>query len=137
MDWNTEKVCQSLEPRVCPCFSRDNSRPILLTVGQIWDWRTMSWSLANASLAYFHAYEDTVKTEGDATLEQIGSYAGPLPFMGDSHLRPDGFGLLDTMLMPISSPKYSHFNGSLEGSSYVEKSPSSVWLPSLGLLASS
>ncbi|KAL8855950.1 MAG: hypothetical protein Q9178_007400 [Gyalolechia marmorata] len=72
--------------------------------------------------AYFHAFENTVKTEGDATLEQIGSYAGPLPIMGDSHLRPDGFGLLDTqMLMPIpSSPKYSHFNGSLEGPSYVD-----------------
>lgn len=40
--------------------------------------------------------------------------------MGDSHLRPDGFGLLDTMLMPMASPKYSHFNGSLEGPSYVE-----------------
>ena len=86
-------------------------------------WRirvSVSWSLANASLAYFHAFEDTVKTEGDAALEQIGSYAGPHPFMGDSHLRPDGFGLLDTMLMPLTSPKYSHFNGSLEGPSYVE-----------------
>ncbi|KAL8921384.1 MAG: hypothetical protein Q9172_004048 [Xanthocarpia lactea] len=38
-------------------------------------------------------------------IEQIGSYAGPLPIMGDSHLRPDGLGLLDTqMLMPIPSP---------------------------------
>ncbi|KAL8669943.1 MAG: hypothetical protein Q9168_005493 [Polycauliona sp. 1 TL-2023] len=86
---------------------------------------------------YFHAFEDSVKTESDAALEQIGSYAGPLPFMGDSHLRPDGFGLLDTMLMPMASPKYSHFNGGMEGSSYVGDPLLFVWLPSCGLLASS
>ncbi|KAL8652284.1 MAG: hypothetical protein Q9226_004334 [Calogaya cf. arnoldii] len=66
---------------------------------------------------YFNPFEDTVKTEGDATLEQISSYAGPPFFMGDSQLRPDGFRLLDTMVMPMASSKYSHCNGSLEGPS--------------------
>lgn len=85
----------------------------------------MSRPLADASLAYFQTFENPVKTEGDATLEQISSYAGQLPFMADSHLRPDGFGLLDhQMLMPLSSsPKYAHFNGSLEVPSYVENLP--------------
>lgn len=83
---------------------------------------SMSWSVANASLALFHhAFDYPVKTEGE-TLEHIGSYAGHLPFVGDSHLRPDGYGLLDQQLlqaMPISTTKYPRFSGNFEVPAYV------------------
>ncbi|KAL8677753.1 MAG: hypothetical protein Q9186_005863, partial [Xanthomendoza sp. 1 TL-2023] len=68
---------------------------------------------------YFNTFENPVKTEGDAALEHIGSYAGPIPFMADNQYRPDGFALLDQMLMPMASPKYSHFNGNLDGPSLI------------------
>ncbi|KAL8805710.1 MAG: hypothetical protein Q9200_005320 [Gallowayella weberi] len=115
-----------------PCFSRHSSRPIrpwLLNAGRSYsptergevgggkegNGVSMSWPMADASLAYLHhAFENPVKTEGDAALEHIGSYAGSIPFMADSHLRPDGFALMDQMLMPIASSKYSHFNGNLD-----------------------
>lgn len=83
----------------------------------------MSWSVADACLALFHhAFDYPVKTEGEA-LEHIGSYAGHLPFMGESHLRPDGYGLLDQQLlqsMPMSTPKYSRFSGNFEIPAYVD-----------------
>lgn len=87
----------------------------------------MSWSVADASLALFHhtSFEYPVKTESEA-LEHIGSYAGHLPFMADSHVRPDGYGLLDhqllqsmSMPMPMSTPKYSRFPGNFEIPPYV------------------
>ncbi|KAI4287107.1 MAG: hypothetical protein L6R35_003634 [Caloplaca aegaea] len=82
----------------------------------------MSWSVADASLALFHhtSFDYPVKTESE-TLEHIGSYAGHLPFAADSHVRPDGYGLLDHQLlqsipvpMPVSTPKYSRFPGGFE-----------------------
>lgn len=92
----------------------------------------MSWSVANASLALFHhAFDYPVKTEGE-TLEHIGSYAGHLPFMGDSHLRPDGYGLLDQQLLqsiPISTTKYPRFSGSYEIPAYVDISLRSLAQP--------
>ncbi|KAL8969844.1 MAG: hypothetical protein Q9197_004130 [Variospora fuerteventurae] len=83
---------------------------------------SMSWSVADASLALFHhtSFDYPVKTESE-TLEHIGSYAGHLPFAADSHVRPDGYGLLDHQLlqsipvpMPVSTPKYSRFPGGFE-----------------------
>ncbi|KAL8717884.1 MAG: hypothetical protein Q9225_004923 [Loekoesia sp. 1 TL-2023] len=65
---------------------------------------------------FHHAFDYPVKTEGEA-LEHIGTYAGHLPFMGESHLRPDGYGLLDQQLLqsvPMSTPKYSRFSGNFE-----------------------
>lgn len=87
----------------------------------------MSWSVADASLALFHhtSFDYPVKTESE-TLEHIGSYAGHLPFAADSHVRPDGYGLLDHQLlqsipvpMPVSTPKYSRFPGGFEIPPYV------------------
>lgn len=88
---------------------------------------SMSWSVADASLALFHhtSFDYPVKTESE-TLEHIGSYAGHLPFAADSHVRPDGYGLLDHQLlqsipvpMPVSTPKYSRFPGGFEIPPYV------------------
>lgn len=90
----------------------------------------MSWSVADASLALFHhAFDYPVKTEGE-TLEHIGTYAGPLPFMADSQgqgqgqvqVRPDGYGLLDQQMLQMSMPtsKYSRFSNNLEAPPYVD-----------------
>lgn len=82
----------------------------------------MSWPVADACLALFHhAFDYPVKTEGE-TLEHIGTYAGQLPFMADSHLRPDGYGLLDQQLlqsMPLPTPKYSRCSNGFEIPPYV------------------
>lgn len=79
----------------------------------------------NAFLALFHhSYDYPVKTEGDS-IDQFGSYAGNLPFVGDSHVRPDGYGLLDQQMlhsMPLSTAKalrYAPQPANLESPSYV------------------
>ncbi|KAL8963413.1 MAG: hypothetical protein Q9193_000324 [Seirophora villosa] len=78
-----------------------------------------------STLFHHTSFEYPVKTESEA-LEHIGSYAGHLPFMADSHVRPDGYGLLDhqllqsmSMPMPMSTPKYSRFPGNFEIPPYV------------------
>ncbi|KAL9015237.1 MAG: hypothetical protein Q9173_000123 [Seirophora scorigena] len=87
--------------------------------------------MGNNTLFHHTSFEYPVKTESEA-LEHIGSYAGHLPFMADSHVRPDGYGLLDHQLlqsmsmpmptptpMPVSTPKYSRFPGNFEIPPYV------------------
>lgn len=70
-------------------------------------------AVADAALAFFHhAFDYPVKTESQ-TLEHIGPYATHMPFVADSHLRPDGYGSLDQQLfqsMPLSTHKYSRFS---------------------------
>ncbi len=70
-------------------------------------------AVADAALAFFHhAFDYPVKTESQ-TLEHIGPYATHMPFVADSHLRPDGYGSLDQQLfqsMPLSAHKYSRFS---------------------------
>lgn len=68
---------------------------------------------ADAALAFFHhTFDYPVKTEGE-TLEHTGPYGTHMPFVAESHLRPDGYGSLDQQLfqsMPLAGHKYSRFS---------------------------
>ena len=77
--------------------------------------------VADVSLALFQeAWECPVKTESE-TLEHIGSYAGTLPFVANSHLRPYSYGLLDQQVQqPLSMfNKYPRYSGPSDTAPYV------------------
>ena len=72
---------------------------------------------------FHHSFDYPVKTEGE-TIDQFGAYAGHLPLVGESHIRPDGYGLLDHQMLqsePLSTTKAFRYHqpASLEVPPYV------------------